>query len=77
MDLTPADLMKAVRGFPTIVGRDIQNLIKLTHRLCLADKTEFSFEELRYNATFRGIKILTDEEIEAVKADDLAARKKT
>lgn len=76
LELSPVDLMKAVRGFPTIVGRDIQNLIKLTSRVCAAMKTEFSFEELRYNATFRGIEVLNDEQIAAVKAADMAAKGK-
>ncbi len=68
LELTKPDLLKAVDGFPTIVGRDIQNLIKLTHRVCQSIGTKFSFEELRHNATFRGIEVLSDAQIEAVKA---------
>jgi hypothetical protein len=77
LELPKADLVKAVRAFPEIVGRDIQNLIKLTHRVCVSLKTEFSFEELRHNAVFRGIKVLSDEEMAAEKAAEAAAKQKT
>jgi len=74
LELSKPDLLKAVRAFPTIVGRDIQNLIKLTSRVCKATKTEFCFEELRYNAVFRGIKVLTDAEMVAEREKEEAAK---
>lgn len=76
LELSKADLLKAVRAFPTIVGRDIQNLIKLTNRVCVSMKTPFSFEELRNNAVFRGIQVLTDAEMEAERAKEAVARAK-
>jgi hypothetical protein len=63
-----------VRAFPNIVGRDIQNLIKLTNRAGIAAKEEFNFENLRHYALFRGIKVLTDEEMAAERAAEEAAK---
>lgn len=74
LELSKADLLKAVRAFPTIVGRDIQNLIKLTSRVSLALGTTFCFEELRHNAVFRGITVLTDEQIQAERDREAAAK---
>lgn len=68
LELSKPDLLKAVRAFPTIVGRDIQNLIKLTHRAGIAEKEEFNFENLRHYALFRGIEVLTDEQMAEAKA---------
>lgn len=65
LKLSAQDVMLCVRAFPDIVGRDIQNLIKLTHRVCKSQKTEFSVAELRANAVFRGIKALSDAQIAA------------
>lgn len=76
LELPKADLVKAVRAFPEIVGRDIQNLIKLTNRVCVSLGTTFSFEELRHNAVFRGIKVLSDEEMEADRAKEAVAKAK-
>ena len=74
LELTKQDLLKCVSAFPTIVGRDIQNLIKLTSRVCKAEKTVFGFEELRYNAVFRQISVLTDEQMAAERAEREAAK---
>lgn len=63
--LSDIEVRKAVLLFPKIVGRDIQNLILLTNRVCAATGTKFSLEELRYNSTFRNIEALTDEQLEA------------
>jgi hypothetical protein len=72
LELNAQDVMRLVRLFPKIVGRDIQNLIKLTHRVCKSQGTKFSVEELAANAVFRGIKIATPKEIaEAIEADKL------
>lgn len=74
LELSKPDLLKAVRAFPTIVGRDIQNLIKLTHRAGLAAKEEFNLDNLRHYALFRGIVVLSDEEIAAAKAEEDATK---
>jgi hypothetical protein len=74
LELSKQDLLKAVRAFPTIVGRDIQNLIKLTHRAGMAAKEEFNFENLRHYALFRGIKVLSDDEMAAERAKEEAAK---
>jgi AAA+ superfamily predicted ATPase len=74
LELSKQDLLKAVRAFPNIVGRDIQNLIKLTNRAGIAAKEEFNFENLRHYALFRGIKVLTDEEMAAERAAEEAAK---
>jgi hypothetical protein len=68
VELDKKELIKAAWAFPTIVGRDIQNLIKLTNRVCHSMGTTFCFEELRQNATFRGIDVLSDEQIAEAKA---------
>ncbi len=68
LELDKKELIKAAWAFPTIVGRDIQNLIKLTNRVCHSMGTTFGFEELRQNATFRGIDVLSDDQIAAAKA---------
>lgn len=65
LSLSAQHVMHCVRAFPEIVGRDIQNLIKLTHRVCKSQGTEFSVAELKANAVFRGIKVLTDDELRA------------
>lgn len=74
LKLSKSDLMKCVNAFPTIVGRDIQNLIKLTSRVCKAEGTEFGFEELRYNAVFRQINVLSDEQMAKERAERDAAK---
>lgn len=76
LELPKAELVKVVRAFPEIVGRDIQNLIKLTHRVCVSMKTPFCFEELRQNAVFRGIKVLTDAEMAAEREREETAKAK-
>lgn len=76
LELEKSDLLKAVRAFPTIVGRDIQNLVKLTHRAGLSAGEPFNFENLRHYALFRGITVLTDEQMAEAKAKELAAKEK-
>lgn len=62
--LATEEVRKAVLLFPTVVGRDIQNLIRLTSRVCLATEEPFSLQALRENAIFKGIKVLTDKELD-------------
>jgi hypothetical protein len=63
--LPKVDVRKAVLSFPEMVGRDIQNLIRLTNRVCAATEEAFSLQLLRENAVFKGIKVLSDKELAA------------
>lgn len=63
-ELATNDIRKAVLLFPTVVGRDIQNLIRLTSRVCIATESPFNLDALRENAVFKSIKVLTDAELE-------------
>lgn len=65
VELPKGEVRKAVLLFPEVVGRDIQNLIRLTSRVCKANSVKFSLEALRENAVFRSIKSLSDKELEA------------
>lgn len=66
--LPKSELNKAVLSMPEVVGRDIQNLIRLTNRVCKALDEPFNLEALQANAAFKSIKVLSDEELEAAKA---------
>lgn len=57
LSLTDKEIKAAISVFPEIVGRDIQNLVRLTTRVCNATKTEFNLQALVDNAVFRNIKI--------------------
>lgn len=57
VELSKADLEGAVHAFPTAVGRDIQNLIRLTSRVCTALNEPFDLQALKNNAAFRGIAV--------------------
>lgn len=61
VSLSERQLDKVVRLFPKIVGRDVQNLIRLTSRVCKATGTEFSVKALCENAVFRSIEIAENE----------------
>lgn len=67
-ELPKSELNKAVLSMPYVVGRDIQNLIRLTNRVCKALDEPFDLEALQANAAFKSIKVLSDEELEAAKA---------
>ena len=57
VELTPAELKRAGTVFPSVSGRDIQNLIRLTTRTCTALNEKFSLQALKANSTFRGIEV--------------------
>ncbi len=63
VELSKAEVRKAVLLFPGVVGRDIQNLIRLTHRVCTAVNEKFTLEALCENAVFKGITCLTEAEL--------------
>lgn len=65
VELSKSEVRKAVLLFPEVVGRDIQNLIRLTHRVCKAVGDKFTLEALCENAVFKSIKCLTEEELAA------------
>lgn len=44
--------------FPKVVGRDIQNLIMLTSRVCTANEMPFSLKALMANAVFKNIEVV-------------------
>lgn len=75
--LSKNEIRKAVLLFPTVVGRDIQNLIRLTNRVCMAIEEPFSLEALRENAVFKSIQVLTDTELEAAVATRALAKAAT
>jgi hypothetical protein len=55
VELSDADLERVVHVFPKVAGRDIQNLIRLTSRVCAATDMEFGLKALKECAIFRGI----------------------
>lgn len=63
--LSTGDLRRVVLSFPKVVGRDIQNLIRLTNRVCTAVGEEFSLQVLRDNAVFKGIEVIPEKEVDA------------
>ncbi len=65
VSLPEPDIRKAVLAFPEVVGRDIQNIIRLTNRVCTAVEEPFSLQAMRDNAIFKGILVLTDAELAA------------
>lgn len=60
VELSKEDIAAAVSLFPEVTGRDIQNLIRLTMRVCLALNEEFSLTSLKNNAVFKGITVKED-----------------
>lgn len=58
VELSKADVKILVRKMPSIVGRDIQNLVRLTNRVCKAIGEPFSTQAILDNAPFRGVKVL-------------------
>lgn len=48
-----------VKRMPTVVGRDIQNLLRLTIRVCAAHKLELTAQRLVENAVFKSIEVVT------------------
>lgn len=56
--LSLGDQERAARVFPEVAGRDIQNLIRLTSRVCKACNEQFTLEALMENAIFKDIKVL-------------------
>lgn len=65
VELSNPELRKAVLMFPLVTGRDIQNIIRLTNRVCTAVGEKFSLQALRDNAVFKDVKVLSDAELEA------------
>jgi|SRR5476649_218558 len=65
VELTLPEIKEAVLYFPLVAGRDIQNLIRLTHRVCKAVDEKFTLLALRENAVFKDIKVLSQKELEA------------
>ncbi len=55
--LPDADLDSLVSLFDKITGRDILNLVRLTSRVCEANKTKFSVKALKENSVFKGLKL--------------------
>lgn len=72
VELSTKELRRVVLAMPEVVGRDIQNLIRLTNRVGKALNEPFSLQSLKDNAAFKSIKVLSDEEVEA----QIEARKK-
>ncbi len=66
--MSKEDIRKTVFAFPEVAGRDIQNLIRLTNRVCIALDEPFTLNTMRENAAFKSIKTLNDKEIEAAQA---------
>lgn len=63
------ELRRLVLAMPKVAGRDIQNLIRLTNRVCKALNEPFGLESLIANAAFKSIEVLSDKEIdEAIEA---------
>lgn len=58
VELSKDELEEAVYAFPKVSGRDIQNLIRLTSRVCASVNVPFSISMLKENAVFRSIEIL-------------------
>lgn len=73
-ELSAAELRKAVYTFPKVVGRDIQNLIRLTSRVCESTESTFSLESLRENAVFKSIEVESEAAVDKALADAKAAR---
>ena len=65
VQLPKNDVRKAVLAFPLVVGRDIQNIIRLTNRVCTAVNEPFTLQAMMDNAIFKGIKVLSDAELAA------------
>lgn len=57
VELSKSELEQVVTTFPKVVGRDIQNLIRLTSRVCTADKVPFNLQALKECAVFRSVYI--------------------
>jgi hypothetical protein len=77
VELSVEETKKAVLYFPEVAGRDIQNLIRLTHRVCKAVEDKFTLTALCENAIFKDIKVLTEKELEAEIAKHREARAAT
>jgi hypothetical protein len=58
VELSKDELDEVVECFPKVSGRDIQNLIRLTSRVCASVGAKFSVSTLKDNAVFRSIEIL-------------------
>ncbi len=56
--LNLGDMERAAKIFPETAGRDIQNLIRLTSRVCKACDEKFDLEALIDNAVFKDIKVV-------------------
>ena len=59
VSLTDGEMNVIAETFPTVVGRDIQNLIRLTSRVCIGSvpPRKFGLRALRENAVFRSIEV--------------------
>jgi len=55
VDLDKDELKRAVEVFPTVTGRDIQNLIRLTSRYCTAVEEPFNLQALIDCSIFKSI----------------------
>jgi len=55
--LSERDIKRAALLFPKAVGRDIQNLIRLTSRVCRATGDDFTLKALADNAVFRSLEV--------------------
>lgn len=60
VELSDSDVKKLSKTFPSVAGRDIQNLIRLTSRVCKAHNEEFSLQALKDCAPFRSIEVAED-----------------
>lgn len=56
-ELSAEELEQAVQVFPEVVGRDVQNLLRLTLRYCKAISVPFSLSMLKECAVFKRIKV--------------------
>lgn len=75
VELPKTELNRAVLMFPTVVGRDIQNLIRLTNRVCTATGEKFSLQALSDNAVFKSIEQLDAAKLEIEIQARIQARK--
>jgi ATPase family associated with various cellular activities (AAA) len=58
VELSKEELKRAIEIFPTVTGRDIQNLIRLTSRYCTAVEEQFNLQALIDCSIFKSIDLL-------------------
>ena len=73
-ELPTKDIRRLVYAMPCVAGRDMQNLIRLTNRVCKALNEPFDIDALKNNAAFKSIKVLSDTEIDAAMAKAAALK---